>query len=320
MRVLIYGGGAVGLGLASFLMQSGAKASIIARDSTVSALREHGLRRMGIFGEHNAAPGAFDCGVALEQLNPATRYDYTLVCVKSFDTTPAGRAFAAAPGGAERFGNFVLCQNGWGNREAFETALPDATIYNARVITGFKRLEPWQVEITVHAQDVTVGGLRGEALDAVRPLCEALSASGLPSSVTPHIERDLWAKMLYNCSLNPLGALFGVPYGALAECEESRAVMDEAHEEIFVVMAAAGYATHWPDAAAYQRDFYAELVPATARHHSSTLQDIRAGKRTEIDALNGAVVCLGEQCGVNVPVNRTLHRLVKFLEARGRAD
>ena len=84
-------------------------------------------------------------------------------------------------------------------------------------------------------------------------------------------------------------------------------------------MEAAGYESHWPDAETYLDDFYGRLLPPTAQHESSTLQDLRAGKRTEIDALTGAVVRLGEAHGVPVPVNRTLLAQVRFSESRRRS-
>jgi ketopantoate reductase len=59
-----------------------------------------------------------------------------------------------------------------------------------------------------------------------------------------------------------------------------------------------------------------EAPPPTVRHESSTLQDIRARKATEIEALSGAVVRLGEEAGVPTPINWTLYKMVKFMEGR----
>jgi 2-dehydropantoate 2-reductase len=82
-------------------------------------------------------------------------------------------------------------------------------------------------------------------------------------------------------------------------------------------MQAAGHETHWPSAAAWLADFYARLLPPTAAHESSMLQDLRAGRRTEIDAITGAVVALAARHGVEAPVSRAVLSLVRFLEARG---
>lgn len=66
-------------------------------------------------------------------------------------------------------------------------------------------------------------------------------------------------------------------------------------DEIFEVMRAKGYKTYWENSEEYLKTFYEKLLPPTRGHYSSTLQDIRAGKRTEIDALNGQVVNLGKK-------------------------
>lgn len=122
--------------------------------------------------------------------------------------------------------------------------------------------------------------------------------------------------MLFNCALNPLGAIFNVPYGALAEQEDSRRIMDKVIHEVFRVMEAAGYSTHWASAAEYLEAFYGTIVPLAAKHCSSTLQDIQAGKKTEIDALSGAVIRLGKTQGIAVPCNEMLYNVIRFMEQR----
>ena len=121
--------------------------------------------------------------------------------------------------------------------------------------------------------------------------------------------------MIYNCTLNPLGAIVGVHYGALSENEHSLAIMNDTMDELFAVMHAAGYSTYWPDADSYRKDFYAKLLPDTYNHNSSTLQDIRAKRPTEIETLTGTILQLAKEHGVPVPVNTMLYRLIKTLEA-----
>ena len=118
--------------------------------------------------------------------------------------------------------------------------------------------------------------------------------------------------------MNPLGAILEVPYGKLAENEYTAGLMDEIIEEIFAVLKASGEKTLWPDAASYRQAFYSQMVPSTAQHHASMLQEIQWGRRTEIDALNGAVVELGRKLGVDTPVNRLIVSLVKAKEELSR--
>ncbi len=313
MRVLIYGGGAVGLGIASCLLRSGCSVDIIARAQTVAALRADGLVRTGLFGPFEAEPGRFGAFASLAELAEEP-YEFVLVCTKSFDSAPAAEDLANHPDRIDSAARLVLFQNGWGNAEVFRARFDPPRIYNARVITGFHRHKPNEVEVTVHADAIHIGSLFGADLAAVEPLCRHISEGGIPCEQTDAIGKDLWAKMLYNCALNPLGAILKVPYGKLAEQATSRELMNRIIEEVFAVLTAAGHATHWASAQEFIGLFYEKLVPDTASHRSSMLQDITAGRRTEIDALNGAVLSLAAGHGVAAPYNRAVYDLVKFVE------
>lgn len=309
----------MGLGLASCLLKAGDHVDLIARQATVEALRKKGLNRTGIFGDFHADNDRFGSFSCLDDL-PPRRYDYILVCVKSFASAGAADDLAAHEDPRWKNPAIVLCQNGWGNAEVFAGRFPKSRIYNARVITGFERSEPNTVVITVHADDIHIGSLYGGDVSRTDALCRAICDGGVPCRTTGAIGKDLWAKMLYNCALNALGAILDCPYGALAANEATRFLMDRLAHEVFMVMEAAGHQTHFGDSRAFLDAFYDRLVPATVEHRSSTLQDIQAGRRTEIDALNGAVIELAQQYKADVPYNRTVYHLVKFLEAMaGRA-
>ena len=214
MKVLIYGAGSVGLGLASCLIKSGEEVALIGREETVQALRQEGLWRTGIFGNYKAAAEDFICFTSLPDL-PNEDYDYVLVCTKTFDTEIAARDISSCRFLQKGHGQVVLCQNGWGNAEIFSTFFPRDRIKNARVITGFIRLQRNQVDITVHADAIHIGNLFGPDISGLGPLARAIDRGGIPSRVTGEICKDLWAKMLYNCNLNALGTLLDVPYGVL---------------------------------------------------------------------------------------------------------
>jgi len=312
---LIYGSGAVGLGIASCLKKAGATVDLIARADTVRPLLEQGLFRTGIFGEFSAQPGTFGAFTGLDQI-PDQAYDFILTCTKSFDSPDAAQDLGSHPNLLAKHGKVVLFQNGWGNAEVFTDHFDKKVVYNARVITGFERSQNNHVKVTVHAAPILIGSLFDEDRDAVKPLAAAIDAGDIPSRTTDSIEKDLWAKMLFNCTLNPLGAILDVPYGALAGHDSTRDLMDRIVEEIFAVLEATGYQTHWTRPVDFLEVFYGQLVPDTALHRSSTLQDILAGKRTEIDALNGAVIRLAQKHGLQVPCNRAVYHLVRFLEAR----
>ena len=210
----------------------------------------------------------------------------------------------------------MLCQNGWGNAEIFAEHFPKDRIKSGRVITGFRRPHKHQVDITVHADAIHLGSLFDDPISGLQRLSSAIDAGGIPCEVTPTVSRDLWAKMLYNCMLNGLSTVFDVPYGVLGESPHTRELMETIAHEVYAVMTAAGYPTHWASAEDYIDTFYKHQLPPTYQHEPSMLQDVRSGKRTEIDALNGAVVSLGKQHGVPTPANTTVTRMIQFMEKR----
>jgi 2-dehydropantoate 2-reductase len=315
METLIYGGGAVGLGIASCLLKAGQEVLICAREEAASILRREGLIRTGMFGKVSIKGADFEAVSSLDEVSNK-KFDYILVCTKSFDSEPAAKDIHANRDLLKDGGCIVLFQNGWGNAEVFTRLFPRETIYNARVITGFVRPRLNRVDITVHADAIHVGSLYTMDTRKLIPLCEAIAQGDIPCTAVSEIEKDLWAKMLFNCPLNALGAIFGVPYGTLGQNAETKRIMEMIIREVFLMMEAGEYSTYWHEPEEYITLFYKELIPRTAEHHASTLQDLRAGKRTEIDALNGAIVELGKKYGIAVPANAIVYHMIKFMETQ----
>lgn len=312
MTDLLIGAGAVGLGVGSALLAGGASVVFVARGETGRALARVGLRRTGLFGEVAFDAAAFEVLDSLAECDEAP--DRILVAVKSTDSESVAREIASRPPLARSAAPVVLLQNGVGNAEVFARELSRDRVFCGRVITGFHRRSACHVEITAHADAIRLGSVFGADPGILAPLAATLSAGGLPAEVSDDVARDLWGKLLYNAALNPLGALLRVPYGTLARDPATRGILDAVMDEVFAVLLACGERTHWPDAESYRRHFYAKLIPPTASHESSMLQDVRAGRPTEIDALCGEVVRRGGEHGVETPVNEALLLLVRALE------
>ena len=312
---MVFGAGAVGLGLSSFLLQAGHRVHLVGKEQTVVALRKNGLKRQGIFGPAFFTPQQLTASSNLAETGRET-FDFYLVCTKSFDTENSARQLKSESTLAHQKSPIVLCQNGWGNAEIFSRFFSPKQVYNARVITGFIRPEPHVVDVTVHAQPVHLGSLFDGNATHLQLLADALSLGGLPSAVTDDIGKDLWAKMLYNCPLNALGAVLQVPYGHLGEDENSRVLMERIVREVFQVMQGLGHASHWPSAGDYLKDFYENLLPSTYSHESSMLQDIRAGRITEIEALNGVIVREGRKLKIDITCNETVRNQILFLQKK----
>jgi len=315
LRVLIYGAGAVGLGLGACLLRAGADVTFLGREDTVSALERNGLIFTGIFGEYEAPPGSYDACASLYDVDDGP-FDFIMVTTKAHASNVAAEDIAGRLEILGDSGYVVLFHNGWGSADIFAALIPKERVLSARVITGFVREKPNEVECTVHADAIRLGSLFGEPPEGLSRLAEAISRGGIPCEVTGEVEKYLWAKLIYNCALNPTGAVFRVTYGELADSPHTREIMNSIIEECFAAMKAGGFSTFWGSPDEYLEVFYRDLVPPTASHVSSMVMDIKEGRKTEIDFISGAILRIAEEKRVDVPVNEVIYRMVKFLEGR----
>lgn len=320
MKIAIWGAGAVGLGLASTLARSNERLRILGRNAeTLADLEAHGIIRTGLFGDVHVPPEQFAIASSTRALAEDPP-DWLLVCTKAFSSAEIARALEPIADELTTRTQLLLCQNGWGNEVPFLHFWPQERLFHARIITGFQRRSRHQVEITAHASPIALGsvfdGVQGSQGSSLERLAQRFSQGGIPTETTDDMCGVLWAKMLYNCALNPLGAIAGRRYGELVDDPTTRALLEEVVREIFLVLAAAGVDVAWPNAVAYLATFYSQLIPPTSAHESSMLQDLRAGRPTEIDALCGAVERLGSAHEVATPVVSALAELVRVAERR----
>jgi len=126
--------------------------------------------------------------------------------------------------------------------------------------------------------------------------------------------QKLWGSVLYHCALNGLGAILGVKCGPLLEHESTRTLITDVVQEVFQVLSKERITVEWTNAEAYLQDLIGRLCPVTCELYSSMLRDIQNGKKTEIEALNGAIVRLAHDHGFDVPVNWLITKLVKVKE------
>ncbi|HSG57194.1 MAG TPA: ketopantoate reductase C-terminal domain-containing protein, partial [Paracoccaceae bacterium] len=143
-------------------------------------------------------------------------------------------------------------------------------------------------------------------------VADALTRGGLPAQLDPAIHGAIWSKVIFNAAMNPLCALTRRTPGFLGANAEARAT-------IRAVVAEGVAAAH----ANGEMIDPAPILALTevsmtdhADHEASMLQDVKAGRRTEVDAINGAIVLAAEEKGVAAPVTRTLWHLVKLEEAK----
>lgn len=315
MKILVIGLGALGSVYSCFLTLAGHEVTGLIRPASLDKIKTDGVKVTGIWGEHATKL----CNVASDVSELIhENFDMIIVTVKSFVTEDIAQQIAPLVGDNTLV---FLLQNGYGNFEAASKSISEDKIVLGRVIFGAETLAPGESKVTVFADDVMIGSPKNLVNpELLEKYAEVFSKALIPTRASSQIMKYIWGKIIYNSALNSLGAIFEVSYGELVEEPITRDLMNQMIGETFELLRVRNVPTLWPDAESYLSNFYENLVPATSSHHSSMLQDIRSGRRTEIDALNGAIVELAHRSDSPVPVNELIVAMVKAKEnfnARG---
>ncbi|WP_407380967.1 ketopantoate reductase family protein [Methanobrevibacter sp.] len=314
MKILIIGSGSVGIGLGTSLLSQNADVSFLASKNTACEMKSKGIKRVGLFTHYSFTPEEFKVYESYSEI-PDSEFDFILVASKTTANENIAEMLDSYRNILKDDFTILICQNGFGNDEAYLRYFRTDEVYCARIITGFTRPERNMSEVTVYTEPILLGSLQNEDISHLQVIADMITASGISCELTEELDKYLWAKMLYNCTLNPLGAILDVTYGKLTENEYSTELMNRIIDEIFNVINASPYTTLWVSADDYRKVFYKKLVPDTYNHYSSTHQDIKREIKTEIDTLNGKVIELGEKYGVDVSTNRIIYNLIKAIES-----
>ena len=218
-----------------------------------------------------------------------------LVTTKAYDVEDA---LAAVAHRLQRDSEIVLLTNGMGLAEVARRLCPAAAIYCGTTTEGAYRESPNAVR---HAGRGTT--LIGSVAPGEPPhWFNRWLALPLECSWERNIEAALWQKLAINCAINPLTALHGCVNGDLVHNQQLRFEFEQLCEEIAAVSAALGYrrTANTIQAAAH------DVAIATAANRSSMLQDVSAGRPTEIEFITGYLVCRADEIGFNAPRNRAL--------------
>lgn len=311
---MIIGAGAVGVAMAASLSEQGMDVTVYSKSHTADCIEKNGVKRCGIFSEISIPAGQVK--VIRDYGEAGQAYDYIIVSAKTMANEEIAKALNDNRKIIVPEGKIIIFQNGWGNDEVFLKYFDKNEVYNARIITGFERVTPENSKVTVHTAPILLGSLYGADNSCMEPLAAAINNSGIPSEVSADIGKALWAKMLFNTTLNPLGAILNSSYGELSESESACDIMNQLIDETYSVLSAEHLETFWSTAEEYRKVFYEKLVPDTYKHRSSTLQDIEKGQKTEIDTLNGCIIRLAKRNGIDVPGHRMIYKLIKSIEEK----
>lgn len=138
-----------------------------------------------------------------------------------------------------------------------------------------------------------------------------LRQAGFQTRLTDRPPEILWEKAIASTAINPLTALFDVKNGRLLDCEASRGLLRELVTEASSVAAAERI-----QVSGEMVERTEDICRATAGNVSSMLQDLRAGRPTEIEAITGEILRRGERASLPLSVSATVYRLIKGLERR----
>ncbi len=295
MDIVVFGAGSLG-SLLGGVLASEHEVTLVARGDHADAVRTDGLTIDGKF-DRAVSPTVTTDGRNLEA-------DLALLTVKSYDTPEAVSCLSTG-----QFEAVCSLQNGMGNEEQLAATL-EAPVLAGTATYGAIRREPGVVECTGRGQ-LIIGPRDGGRSQRADRIGRALERGGLETTVTEEMPRRLWRKLAVNAAINPVTALADVDNGAILE-EPAATLARAAARETACVARACGVSLSDRDAL----EATDRVARETAANISSMRQDMLAGRRTEIDAINGYVVDQATAEGVAVATNRTLTALVRSWERR----
>ena len=233
--------------------------------------------------------------------------DLVLVTVKTYSTE---QAVSSVRDCCHASSSFLTLQNGVGNRERISGLVGEDRVMVGVTAQGATLVGPGRVRHGGNGPTF-VGEFRGPPSSRARTAVDLFNRVGIEAHTSNQMERLIWEKLLVNVGINAITALTGILNGMIAELPPGRELSRSAVEEALLVAGARGI-----DVSEEIVDRVLNVARSTARNRSSMGQDVDRGKRTEIDAINGAIVQFGRKANIDTPVNQTLVHLIKILEAR----
>lgn len=251
-------------------------------------------------------PGETRTHVSLPWLQSAENVALLLVTTKAGDTlTALNNWLPRVPENTP----VVLFQNGLGSQQAVAERWPERPILAASTTEGANRPSP---DVLVHAGagDTWVGALTTSAADHMPSVVQQLAETGLRVHAEENILQRLWQKLVINAGINPFTALLNCPNGDILSSTLYQQNIDGLCAEISLLLHAE---TSMAIAPGVLREQIETVARNTASNTSSMRADVMAGRKTEIDFINGYLVQCGERHGIATPVNQMLTNRVQGL-------
>lgn len=296
MNILIVGTGALASLFAARLARAGYSITMLGSwKAGLEALQKDGIRLLDSAGkEHQFRVQATNDPRECRGIRHA------LVLVKAWQTQQIAGQLSECL--AEQ-GLAITLQNGLGNRETLARNLGSNRVALGVTTTGATLLGPGLV------REGGEGVISIERHPALGPVEEALRSAGFSVNLVEDAQSLTWGKLVINAAINPLTAILRVPNGKLLELASAREMMQALAREVAQVAEAEHISLPFSDPVAAAE----EVARKTAANHSSMLQDVLRKAPTEIDAICGAVVKIGQKHAIETPINWACWKLVKAL-------
>ena len=293
MQIIVLGAGAIG-SLYGAKLAAANDVLLIGRPEHEAAINEHGLRIEGIEPQTVRVPAAS----AVAQISPDA---LILLTTKVMDSAAALKPIAPL---VRDDTTILSLQNGLGSEQIVRAALGERGLV-LRGITQFGAIFDAPGAIKYMAAGYTVI----EQHERSDRIARVLSAAGMECRISPNIVAEVWHKTVFNCVVNPITAILGCEVGGIAQPGLNRL------KQLVIDECVAVAATH---GVTFDVDFMQQITETFAPSHNiaSMLQDLRRGRPTEINYMNGAVAALGAQHGLPCPVNHALTTIIKAMEAQ----
>ena len=303
MKIIIVGAGALG-GLVGAQLTSGGEDVTLVE---INEARTQLLNETGLFvAEVNKGEACVPVKVvtSFEGLPVA---DLVFISVKSYQTEVALRAAIPVIGSD----TFVLSmQNGIGNTDTMAEIIEPRQILSGITYHSIQHVGPNRIRYRPGIKPIQIAPYEGEITPEILAVGEMFRRSGLNTEVAEQIDDVIWQKLLHNAVVNPVSALTGLTCRELLDDPHLQDFMRDLCMEIIAVMKARGVPI------VNEEDPYAPVVgsqTALGKNRPSMWQDLARSYRTEVDAINGAVVREAEKLGLDAPHNRGL---VNFIHSR----
>jgi 2-dehydropantoate 2-reductase len=300
-RICVVGAGVIGSLYAAHLARVADVCVLTRREQHAAALGAEGLR---VSGRHDFVAEV----AATSDPNELPEFDLALIATKTPDLDEA----AARLAGRSPSARVMTVQNGLG-AEAVVLGHGDWPVLSAVTFMSGTRHSDVHVEYILDTE-TWIGPYAGTSVEDAERVAALLEAAGLKARAFPDLLPAQWSKLIFNATVNAVAALTGLPHDHhFADREQPTDLghlVFELVEEGKRVAGAAGIELH--------EDPWEMNVLATRRgsaHFPSMLEDVEAGRPTEIELITGSLVREAERLGVPVPLHAALYRLVKAREA-----